>query len=520
MSLLRVPLFAALLFSAGAASAQTPPSALPEPFAGTILALQPDSRFQSVAAPRRIVLADVAPDLGRVYLLAVKTPQGWRTAHLTLTPPRQGGRLSDDGARLEFGDDATCETGPLFEAPKAAIAPVCNGQAELRMTVEGYRNSFDAVTDLLRDRFGDLGEQAISLVKSVRGDADRESADYGAAPAGKAPTEPTRPPPGAPADAVLAKNFTQRQIARGDQGVVLADAPAGQLAIGHWYRAKQQPGVFLSRVTPRAVGHSGDPETYDAAVDLMAIALDGVRLEYRVGTEHPRLDWAKWAGAQGKGPGPDGIGGTSPLARPGIIDPRDKSKLIAVFAGGFKRLHGALQDGTYYGFIEDGVVLTKLRPGLATLYQTADGVVSMDNWAGQPASPLLFARQNGIPIVDRGVAGKRLEDRSASWSTGVDGNPRTARGGACLIEGERRFLVYAYFSAAVPRTMADVFTAYGCRTAMLLDMSRAALAYAAIHGGVGHETLTQAMRKGDPSKGAKFLDQADERDFFAIFSTR
>jgi hypothetical protein len=513
MSLLRNSLFAALLFSVGAASAQTPPQALPEPFAGTILALQPDARFQAVATPRHMVLADVAPALGRVYLLAVKTPQGWRNAHLTMTPPRQGLRLSEDGARLEVGDDATCETGPLFEAPKAAIAPVCNGLAELRMTVEGYRNSFDAVTDLLRDRFGDLGEQAISLVKSVRGDADKESADYGASSATSAPT-------GAPPGAILSKSFAQRQIARGDQGVALADAPTGQLAIGHWYRAKQQPGVFLSRVTPRAVGHSGDPETYDAAVDLMAIALDGVRLEYRVGTEHPRLDWAKWAGAQGKGPGPDGIGGTGPLARPGIIDPQDKSKLIAVFAGGFKRLHGALQDGTYYGFIEDGVVLTKLRPGLVTLYQTADGVVSMDNWAGQPASPLLFARQNGVPVVDKGVPGKRLEDRSASWSTGVDGNPRTARGGACLIEGERRFLVYAYFSSALPRTMADVFTAYGCRTAMLLDMSRAALAYAAIHSADGHETLTQAMRKADPAKGAKFLDKADERDFFAIFLAR
>jgi hypothetical protein len=55
---------------------------------------------------------------------------------------------------------------------------------------------------------------------------------------------------------------------------------------------------------------------------------------------------------------------------------------------------------------------------------------------------------------------------------------------------------------------------------MLLDMSRAALAYAAIHGPEGHETLTQAMRKADPSKGAKFLDQADERDFFAVFSDR
>jgi hypothetical protein len=519
MSLLRVALCVAFFFCAGSVLAEGPPSSLPEPFVGTIVALQPDARLQTVSTPRRIILADLSPSLGRVYLLAAKTPQGWQHAHLVMTPPRPGVRLSEDGAVLAFGDDPTCETASLFEVRSVAIAPVCEGLAEVRLTINGYRNSFDAVTDLLRDRFGGVGEQAISIVKSVRGEADKEAADYGASSDMSGSVEKGRKPLGAPADATLTRNFAQRLVARGDQGVELADAPAGQLAIGHWYRAKQQSGVFVSRITPRAAGHASDPETLDAAVDLMAIALDGVRLEYRVGTEHPRLDWAKWVGAQGKGPGPDGIGATAPLARPGIIDPRDKSKLIAVFAGGFKRLHGALQDGTYYGFVEDGVVLTKLRPGLATLYSTVEGRIALDSWAGQPASPLLFARQNGIPILDNGVAGRRLEDRSASWSTGPDGNPRTARGGACIIEGEQRFLVYAYFSSAVPRTMADVFAAYGCRTAMLLDMSRAALAYAAIHSAEGHEPLTRAMRKADPPKGAKFLDQADERDFFAIFST-
>ena len=491
-----------------------------EPFAGTIVALQPDVQVQYLGTSRPMALADIVPSIGRVYVLAQKSGAIWRTAHLTFSPPSPGVRLSEDGSRLEFAAGEACPIGGLFDAPKAAIAPICGGRAELRMTVDGYRNSFDAVTDLLRDRLGGLGEQAISLVKAARGDADKEAADYGSA-AGVAPvSEERRPPPDAPLDAILAKSFKQLTIARGDQGVALADAPAGPLAIGRWYRSANQPGVFVSRITPRAVGHTLDPETLDAAVDLMAVALDGVRLEYRVGTEHPRLDWAKWAQAQGKGPGPDGIGSTAPIARPGIVDPRDKPDLLAVFAGGFKRLHGALQDGTYYGFVEDSVVLTRLRPGLVTLYATADGVVSMDSWAGQPSSPLLFARQNGIPIVDKGAPGRRLEDRSASWSTGVDGTPRTARGGACLIDGPKRFLVYGYFSSAVPRTMADVFVAYGCQSAMLLDMSRAALAYAAIHHDRGHETLTLAMKRGDPAKGAKFLDQADERDFFALFKAR
>jgi hypothetical protein len=528
MSFFRVILMSGLLLCSFGALAQSTSlqssapkvSALAEPFAGTIVALQPDVQVQYLGTSRPMALADIVPSIGRVYVVAQKNGAVWRTAHLSFSPPSPGVRLSEDGSRLEFAAGEACPIGGLFDAAKAAIAPICGGRAELRMTVDGYRNSFDAVTDLLRDRLGGLGEQAISLVKAARGDADKEAADYGSSDEVAPVSEERRPPPDAPLDAILAKSFKQLTIARGDQGVTLADAPAGPLAIGRWYRSANQAGVFVSRITPRAVGHTLDPETFDAAVDLMAVALDGVRLEYRVGTEHPRLDWAKWAQAQGKGPGPDGIGSTAPIARPGIVDPRDKPDLLAVFAGGFKRLHGALQDGTYYGFIEDSVVLTRLRPGLVTLYATADGVISMDSWAGQPASPLLFARQNGIPIVDKGLPGRRLEDRSASWSTGVDGNPRTARGGACLIDGPKRFLVYGYFSSAVPRTMADVFVAYGCQSAMLLDMSRAALAYAAIHHDRGHETLTLAMKRGDPAKGAKFLDQADERDFFALLKSR
>jgi hypothetical protein len=506
----RIACLLSALAMATSAAAQTPP------FADTIVALNPEATVVESAGPPRLRLADPAPRLGRVQLLALEEAGQWRVRHVKpLHPGPDALRLGAAPGTLSVADGqggwSICEAAPLFALPQASFHRACDGLLLVAATVEGYRTTVDAVTDLLRDRLGGLGESAISVVKAVRGDADREAATY-------TPTALTGPAAAdaGPPRARLVAGFAQRAMAKGELAPALDGVTGPNLDVGRWYRSREQPLAWLSRVTPRAVGHGADPETFDAAVDLLAVPLDQVTVAYRVGTEHPRLDWSKWPNAQGKGPGPDGVGTAAPFARPGMIDPRERERLVAVFAGGFKRLHGALQDGTYYGFVEDGVVLTRLRPGLATLYTLADGTVRLDPWTGEAPGPLLFARQNGIPLVVDGLPGRRLEDRSASWSTGVDGNPRTARGGACVIEGERRWLVYAYLSAAIPRTMSDVFVAYGCRTAMLLDMSRAPLAYAALHGRAGHAPLNQGMRRADPAKGAKFVDQADERDFFAV----
>ena len=56
--------------------------------------------------------------------------------------------------------------------------------------------------------------------------------------------------------------------------------------------------------------------------------------------------------------------------------------------GGFKREHGAFKygafahtrNGNHYGFVEQGVVLSSLKPGLATLYVLMDGSVRMGTW--------------------------------------------------------------------------------------------------------------------------------------------
>ena len=69
--------------------------------------------------------------------------------------------------------------------------------------------------------------------------------------------------------------------------------------------------------------------------------------------------------------------------------------------GAFKYGELALKNhGSHYGFIENGVVFSKLQPGLATIFVLDDGSIEMKTWA-EADNKLLprikHARQNGVP---------------------------------------------------------------------------------------------------------------------------
>ena len=80
-------------------------------------------------------------------------------------------------------------------------------------------------------------------------------------------------------------------------------------------------------------------------------------------------------------PGPDGIGSIAPLVSTGLISPENGRHTVAAFTAGFKREHGAFSSGdlalknhgSHYGFLENGVVFSKLQPGLATVFVLNDG---------------------------------------------------------------------------------------------------------------------------------------------------
>lgn len=147
---------------------------------------------------------------------------------------------------------------------------------------------------------------------------------------------------------------------------------------------------------------------------LVAFDLDRFDLAFSLGTEYPGVGWSQHIVPQmrdPKLPGPDGIGSISPIVSTGLINPTDARRTVATFTGGFKREHGAFKygelaqknHGSHYGFIEDGVVFSKLQPGLATIFVLDDDQLEMKTWEegdDRLLDRIKYARQNGVPLVE------------------------------------------------------------------------------------------------------------------------
>ncbi len=516
-------------------------------------------------------LTDLNPRIRSWFVLSLAwAGQGAAQLHLeNARPGAQRVSLRQDQPRgvvlEEDGREERCDLwsqSPLsaLEAArqsKLPYAPLCGGRLYLRNQVAGATTRIEWVTDLLRDH-APGGERIIGFVKRklykdkflevappVTGVADE-------APAADAPEAPAV----APRDERRAVNPT-------DLGIEL-DAPAAPTVLGRWYPAKGVPRVFASVFEPGAVapellarrgGSAGplDPVESSALVFLVAFDLAAFDLGYSIGTDHPRVGWAERVLPEVRSPGlpgPDGLGSLLPLVGTGLVNPALTPRVAATFTAGFKRIHGAfhsgplarVQGGTHYGFIEQGVVLSKLQPGLATLYALDDGMVGMTTWTAADdawSGRIRSARQNGVPLLERDpatgamVPGALVSRWSAgNWSGSEEESLRTLRAGVCLQErAGRRFLIYGWFSDATPAAMARVFQAYRCSAAMHLDMNALEHTYLALYEREGEQVVVEHLstgmavvdKKGKVRRGAgappplpRFLGFPDDRDFFYL----
>jgi hypothetical protein len=346
-------------------------------------------------------------------------------------------------------------------------------------------------------------------------------------------------------------------LGRGSLGIRTGDAGRGALAVGEWTPVPDVPGTFISLMTPAAIesdilqgarDRANALDARESAALVYAVAFDLAQLElgFGLGTDHPGVGWSPRppAAVRPAGlPGPDGIDTVRPLVMSGMIPPGARPRTVAAFVGGFKRYHGAFKfgamasrnRGSHYGFVQEGVVLSKLQPGLSTLYVLNDGSVHMEEWTAQLDERLpevRYARQNGVPLVQWDAAtaapvpGALVNQWGAgNWSGSAEGALRTVRGGACLQQaGNARYLIYAYFSSATPSAMARVFQAYGCRHAMQLDINAPILTYLALYRGHGPDldvqylvqSMVEAEQKVEGQPVPRFLVMPDNRDFFYL----
>ena len=507
-------------------------------------------------------LTALHPGVNSWFVVERTPPAGsWSRAeswHLENADPDRWTVSLDAGeapALIISGDDQTVRCAPWDEgsggfetAARTGLpyAPICGQTLYLRNAVSGNKTNREAVSDFLRDNviFGD------SLVNLIKGSFYEDAFLENAFTADDASA----------GDVVVnlgQARLDTRPVMRTSMGLPLVGAEAGMQA-GSWYEVADAEGVYASAVKPGYIEQAllGDRavnwlDGVESGADVYLVAFDLSRFEmgYELGTDHPTLGWSsrpQRSGEDWRLAGPDGFDRAAPLVRTGMLSPSLTSRVAAAFAGGFKRDHGAFRfadyatfnRGHHYGFLSNGVTFSRLMPNLATLTVTLDGEIAMKTWseADNATIPdLAFARQNGVPLVQRDpetgavVPGDRVVSwGGGNWSGSAEAQLRTLRAGACLRQaGGRQFLIYAYFSAATPSGMARVFQAYGCDYAMLLDMNSPELTYLAVYrprpagDGIEPMHLSSYMAASDPSgRGGdripRFVGFADNRDFFYL----
>ena len=459
-------------------------------------------------------------------------------------------------ALIHLGDDQVSRCAPWSGTPSPLkqartsgrpYVPICDDHLLVRNTVPGRRSTLEWAADFVRSNVVG-GEHITSLVKQTTHDRFRKVASVDDGEAGGVTAL-------GPAPVGLATTSVHPVVSRKDLGLVV-DAPA-KVPAGAWLEVKGHPGIYTALIAPALVELPPDAENRarvastdkiegGALAMLMGFDLASFDLEFEVGTEHPSVGWSPRAAqtqVDSSLPGPDGIGTLAPLGLAAQVPPLEALRLAASFTGGFKREHGAFKEGdlatrrgaSHYGVIQDGLIHSKLQPGLATLVVWAGNTTQIVTWTEEMDGELervLHARQNGVPLLrevdGQGVVSPLIANwRQGNWSGSATGEARTIRAGACIQESERgRFLIYGYFTAATPKTMAKVFLAAGCVDAIHLDMNALEHTYAAVYdrgadGGwmVQHLDPGMAVLDKRNKNGVvlpRFVAFADNRDFFTL----
>src|SRR5271165_4281427 len=509
-------------------------------------------------------LVNLNPTINTWYLLKVTWQGGSESSYHLENPEPHSRKLTLD-SNYPFGIEILegkarypCNLfgdGSLEQARNSQLiyAPLCDNRLSLRNPDKGHRTNLEAAAEVFRDRVWG-GEKVITVFHHVLGDTHREAAEIHneGQVSSAAVNGDTFPLP-----AVIDANYADRLLTPSGLGIALEASERAGLRPGAWYSASENPGVYVSLIAPELIdktileSHKATVNNLDgieasALCYLIAFDLDRFDLAYALGTENPAVDWSEHIQRAVKDPrlpGPDGIGTISPLVSTGLISPEYAPRTVATFTGGYKRYHGAFKYGefaskdygTHYGFLENGVLLSKLQPGLATVFVLDDGSIQMKTWEAQDDQLLArikYARQNGVPLVefDQGsqstVPGQLVNKWGpGNWSGSEDMSLRTVRSGLALQRnGKKRFLIYAVFSDATPSAMARVFQAYRFRYGMPLDMNALEHTYCALYQRSGSQLVVDHLMSGmsqvDKSDSGgpvpRFLADPDNRDFFYL----
>lgn len=509
---------------------------------------------------RRIELVNLNSNVNSWYLLRSTDLDGkTRSRTINLQNPRAPKiqmRLDSKTTDLQFfaGSkmvDSCTNWEDAFRPTNEPFAPICNNRLYVRNRSDGYQPAIEKGAEFFRENFGAAGEWLVDQAKSnVFEGRYAEDASLTDDPSTSGiETKALRPAP-------LDKRYQGQTLARQDLGIHLAKPfTTKEMKVGEWYPAEWYPHVYVSILAPGMISkdilssysdhvQQLQPREINSLAYLVAFDMKTYSMGWAHGTRLPGVGWSERMHAEarrrfGGGQGPDGFNSFGELINPGQVPPSEWARTVATISGGFQLRHSHFMNGYYatvnkaghYGFIDDGVIMSSPKPGLSTIIVYTDGSFNLKTWTEEDnneLSRIRYLRQNGLPMVDLDSHGTTVPNsyvgnrRDGNWSGSAAGDNYTPRGAACLIErGGEQYFVYGYFSAATPNAIARVFQAYGCKSAIHLDMNSPGQAYMTLVSSDGRKIesqhLVNSMSSADPGRQLpRYLAVPDFRDFFWI----
>ena len=390
-------------------------------------------------------------------------------------------------------------------------------------------SSTEKATEILR-KYSSFSESLINSIKPMMVKLKSETAEIGISE-----IQDKNPIVDGPFAAIV-KTFEGGRGVNIENSTELKLNRSGQILYGDWYPAEQHKGVYASIMTPSALdksvldefrGKKITDEEKDNLVYLTAYDLSKFSTEFVVGSRYPALEKDHMIKDSGEE--------ADAIVPVGKIPPYKLKNSVAVFIGGFKRQHGMFKYGPHrgktYGYIQNGVELAKMSPGLATMVSYKNGDVDIIRWPkkGEMEKRLrrrvTSARQNGVFLIKDGLPGKFINSWGAgNWSGSSTGRLTTLRSAVCIQEKEdKKYLLFAAFTGATPSTVAKVMSSYSCSTAMHLDMNAYMYVHNALFTYYGPkkaprvEYLHEEMRYPKRVRKHRYILDNNNRDFFYVY---
>ena len=522
--------------------------------------------IDAAGQPKEVTLINLNPQINTWFLLKLQwNLQKVEWFHIDnvdpsnfwieLNPKETAGLWLRDGK----GNDRLCQLWnhesnfPLRAArlQNAPFVPLCQKAIYLRNRIDGYRTTKEWVVEFLRANIWG-GETLTNIVKET---VFKDSFLLKSEPLASMSKDSNGDLLNGPTSALISSKMKGELLPVKELGISVIGATDESLEVGRWYKTDRQDGVFISVIEPKAIDEDILKSNKNYVRDLDAVEMEALSIvvafdtslfdmHFAMGTDHPAVGWSERVIPDVRVPqskGPDGFDRLDPLTSTGLIPPYLADRIVGIFTGGFKRDHGAFRwgdlakknQGSHYGFMENGVVLSSIVPDLATLIVYKDGRVEMKTWNVQDdlnLASMRHVRQNGVPIIDwsditrQASPGKWVSNWTlGNWSGSQDKKFRTLRAGVCQAESKgRQFLIYGYFSSMTPSGMARIFQSYGCSYAMHLDMNALEHTYMSLYAqNKSRDQTPQHLVKGmkvldERFKGnvPRYIGYPDNRDFF------